>query len=60
MVARQGQTPAQGKWITNDVLHNKFLHLLMEARMLPDLNWEELGQGGHQGERPPRAHKSIT
>jgi hypothetical protein len=60
LLARQGQTTAQAKWITTDVLHNKFLHLLMEARMLPDLNREELSQGGHLGERLPRAQKSIT
>jgi hypothetical protein len=50
LVARQGQTPTQGKWITTDVLHNKFLHLLMEAETLLDLNREELGQGGHPRE----------
>jgi hypothetical protein len=32
MVACQGQNLAQEKWIKTDVLHNKFPHLLMEAR----------------------------
>jgi hypothetical protein len=35
-------------------------HILMESVMLPYLNREELGQGGHLGECPPGAQKSIT
>jgi len=58
--ARQGQTPSPTKWIIAEVLHSKFPHLLMESRTLPDLNNEELGQWGHQGECPPRAYKSTT
>jgi hypothetical protein len=60
MVSHQGQTPAHTKWIRTDVLHKKFPHLLIGAETLPDLNREELGQGGHLGECPPRVHKSIT
>jgi hypothetical protein len=60
LVAHQGQTLAQAKWTKTDVFHNKFPHLLMEAMTLQDLNMEELGQGGHLGEFPPRAHTSIT
>jgi hypothetical protein len=60
LVAHQGQTLAQAKWITIEVLHNKFPHLFMETRTLPDLNREELSQGGHLGERPLGAHKSTT
>ena len=60
MVTRQDQTRSQAKQITIDVFHNKFPHLLMEARILLDINMEELGQGGHLGERPTRAHESIT
>ena len=59
-VARRGRTLPQAKWITTDLLGNKFPCILMEARTLPYLNREELGQGGHLGERPPRAHNSIT
>ena len=60
LVACQGQNIAQVKWITADIFQNKFLHLLMEARMLRDLNREELSQGGHLGKRLPRAQKLIT
>jgi hypothetical protein len=56
LVASQGQTPTQAKWITTEVLHNKFPHLLMEVVTLPFLNREELGQGGHLCECPPRVH----
>jgi len=45
MVARQGQTPAQDKWMTFVVVQNMLPHLLMEAGVLPDINREELGQG---------------
>jgi hypothetical protein len=49
LVASQGQTPAQAKWITAEVLHNKFPHLLMEA-------WDasRSKQGGIGPRRPPR------
>jgi hypothetical protein len=40
MVACQGQTPAQAMWITTDVFHITFPHLLMESKMLPYLNKE--------------------
>ena len=59
-VARRGRTLPQAKWITTDLLGNKFPCILMEAKTLPYLNREELGQGGHLGERPTRAHESIT
>jgi hypothetical protein len=58
-VAHQGQNPTQPKWLTIDVFHNTFLHLPMEVGMLPDLNREKLGQGGHLGKCPPRVHKSM-
>ena len=45
LVARQGQTPAQAKWITSTALKTMLPQLLMEAGALPDLNREELGQG---------------
>ena len=46
----------QAQWMTAEVMHRMFPHILMEAGTLPDLNREELGQVGHLGEPPPRAH----
>jgi hypothetical protein len=49
MVARQGQTRAQAKWITTDVLHNKFPHLLMEVE-----DASRSKEGGIGQRKPPR------
>jgi len=46
LVARQGQTPAQAKWMTSTAVQSMLPHILMEAGALPDINREELGQGG--------------
>jgi len=59
-VAHQGKNPSQAKWMTAEVVHRMFPHILMEAGMLLDLNREELGQVGHLGEPPPRAHNSVN
>jgi len=45
LVARQGQTLTQAKWMTSAVVQSMLPHLLMEARVCPDINKEELGQG---------------
>ena len=44
LVDRKGHPPAQAKWMSVETLKHKFLHLLTEARTLPNLNKEELGQ----------------
>jgi len=60
MVAQQGQTPAQAQWMTAEVMHRMFPHILIQLGTLPDLNKEELGQVIHLGEPPPRAHNSAN
>jgi len=47
LVARQGQTPSQAKWMTAAAVQSMFPYLLMEAGALSDIKREELGQGGH-------------
>jgi hypothetical protein len=43
LLARKGQTPTQAKWMTTHMVQRMFPHVLEEARMLPDLNRDELG-----------------
>ena len=50
LVACKGKTLAQAKRITVEVLHSMFPHLLREARMLTDLNREELGHREEEAE----------
>jgi len=55
IVAKQGQTPGQAKWLTYDALQRMLAHLLMKAGTLLDINMEELGQGD-----PPRGALHST
>jgi hypothetical protein len=44
LVDRQGQNPAQAKWMTIETVQRWFPELLAKAGMLSDLNREELDQ----------------
>ena len=60
MVAPQKKNLAQAQWMTVEVMHQMFPHIIMEVGTLPNLNREELCQVGHLGEPPPRLHNSAN